>query len=106
MLAEGMVGIDHLAHPDKDLLTSDLWGSYFYYARNPTNSRVAAAVNFRNQSASATGRSSTTCGGARPSSTNLKRISSMKATSDFTEQDGGTTTPTAATTATTLETVV
>jgi len=100
MLAEGMVGIDHLAHPDKDLLTSDLWGSYFYYARNPTNSRVAAAVNFRNQSASATG-----YGGARPSSTSLKRVSSMKSTSGFTEQDGGTTTATAATTATTLETV-
>ena len=63
MLAEGMVGkdgIDHLVHPDKDLLTSDFWGSYFYYARVPTNSRVAAAVNFRNQSASATGRSSAT----------------------------------------------
>jgi len=106
MLAEGMVGIDHLDHPDKDLLTSDLWGSYFYYARNPTNSRVAAAVNFRNLSASVTG-SSSTCGGggARPSSSSLKRVSSMKSASDFTEADkgGATSTTTMAVTQETIQ---
>ena len=89
MLAEGMVGIDHLGHPNKELLTSDLWGSYFYYARSPPiNTRVAAAVNFRNLSASVTGSSSGTCAGARPSSTSLKRVSSMKSTSDYTHEDG------------------
>ena len=101
-----MVGIDHLDHPDKDLLTSDLWGSYFYYARNPTNSRVAAAVNFRNLSASVTG-SSSTCGGggARPSSSSLKRVSSMKSASDFTEVDkgGATSTTTMAVTQETIQ---
>ena len=98
MLAEGMNGIEYLDHPDKDLLTSDLWGSYFYYATKPTNSRVAAAVNFRNLSASVTGSNSAhgTCPSTRPSSrssTSLKRVSSMKSTSDYAQDDGAVATP-------------
>lgn len=77
MLAEGMVGMDLSNHPDADILTSDLWGSYFHCPpRIPTASRVAAAaVTFRNLSASVTGSSSSSCSRA---TTPLKRVCSMR----------------------------
>lgn len=74
MLAEGMLNIDHLTHPDKDLLTSEIWGSYFLCQKPSTVSRVAAAaVNFRHMSASVTSGSISS-----RASTPLKRVSSMK----------------------------
>ena len=80
MLAEGLLGMDTLSHPDKDLLTSDLWGSYFYYPpRQPgggISSRVAAA--FRNMSASVSG---TTLPSSRASTPALKRVSSLRVSS-------------------------
>ena len=80
MLAEGMKDIDEAEeHPDKDLLTSDIWGSYFYCPRTPRSRVAATHSNFRNMSASVSRAGSF----SRASTPGLKRVQSMKSAQEI-----------------------
>jgi hypothetical protein len=82
MIAEGMVDIE-ASHPDKDLLTSTMWGSYFYCPREPAVSKVAAtATSLRKLSSSAT---PSTHGVEIKKALSLRRVSSMKTPADIME---------------------
>ena len=83
MMAEGMLGIEP-SHPHKDLLTSCLWGSYFYHPRQSCNQSSRVFNAFRKMSASVTnGLSSSSSSGQTANgrrSASLERVASMKAT--------------------------
>lgn len=87
LMAEGMVGHDP-SHPDKDLLASSQWGSYFFCAREPRNKQVAAAAtSFRKMSSSTnpTANTATAQNEDMKRALSLRRVSSMRTPADIME---------------------
>lgn len=86
MIAEGMHNKEALdEHPDKELMVSDFWGSYFYYPKS-TTSKLTKTPSFRKLSASVTASSGPTgrsTPAGCPTTPGLRRASSMRSTEDL-----------------------
>ena len=101
MLAEGIHEKDHLIHPNRDLLVSDFWGSYFYYPRTPLTKQIAKVSSFRKLSASVIANSTTSgccsfSGRTTPgpsglagtaTAAGLRRVSSLRNSEDLKKPD-------------------
>ena len=101
MLAEGIHEKDHLIHPNRDLLVSDFWGSYFYYPRTPLTKQIAKVSSFRKLSASVIANSTTSgccsfSGRTTPgpsglagtaTAAGLRRVSSLRNSEDLKKTD-------------------
>ena len=95
MLAEGIHENDDLIHPNRDLLVSDFWGSYFYYPRTPLTKQIVKASSFRKLSASVIANTANTSASGRntpgPSGTataaGLRRVSSLRNSEDLKKPD-------------------
>ena len=96
MLAEGIHEKENLIHPNRDLLVSDFWGSYFYYPRTPRTKQLAKVSSFRKLSASVIANSTTSgrttpgpsgLAGTATAAAGLRRVSSLRNAEDLKKTD-------------------